>query len=202
MMRQDRGATLRRLKRGSQMLKRSAAALLAAALPLAACNNQPSVSVQNASVGEVASKVAEAHGSGNFVNPGKWVSNVAVEEMSIPGMPPQAAAQMKAMTGRAHVTQSCLTPEQVKQPKADFFGTAEKNCRYDHFTMAGGKIDAALTCTREGTTQNMQMAGTYSPDAYSMVMTMSSSGAGPMSGMKMRSHVEAKRVGPCDGKEE
>jgi hypothetical protein len=34
------------------------------------------------------------------------------------------------------------------------------------------------------------------------VMTMSSSGAGPMSGMKMRSHVEAKRVGPCDGKEE
>jgi hypothetical protein len=48
----------------------------------------------------------------------------------------------------------------------------------------------------------MQMAGTYSADAYSMVMTTSSSGAGAPAGMKMRMRVEAKRVGACDGKEE
>ena len=183
------------------MLRRSAAALLAAALPLAACNNQPSVSVQNASAGEVASKVAEAQGSGNIVNPGKWVTVVAVEDFSMPGMPPQAAAQMKAMAGRTHSTESCLKPEDVKAPKADFFGAASQACRYDHFTMAGGKIDAVMTCTHEGTTQNMQMAGTYSSDAYDMVMTMTSSGASPMANMKMRSHVQSKRVGACDGKE-
>lgn len=185
------------------MLTRSAAALLAAALPLAACNNQPAVSVQNASVGEVADKVAEAHASGNLVNPGKWVTTVAVEEMTMPGMPPQAAAQMKAVMGGTHTVQSCLTPEEVKQPKAGFFGAAEKDCRYDHFTMAGGKIDAALTCTRNGTTQIMQMAGTYSPDAYSMVVTTSSTGGtGPSAGMKMRMRSEAKRLGACDGKEQ
>ena len=182
------------------MLRRSAAVLLAAVLPLAACNNQPSVSVQNASVGEVASKVAEAHGSGALVSPGKWVTTVVVDEMTIPGMPPEAAARMKGMTGGTHTIQSCLTAEEVKQPKGEFFG-ANKDCRYDHFTMGGGKIDAALTCTRNGSTQVMQMAGTYSSDAYSMVMTASMSGPGPAGGMKMRTHSEAKRVGACDGKE-
>ena len=41
---------------------------------LAACNNDPEVSAKNASVEEVADKVADAGGTGNFVRPGKWES--------------------------------------------------------------------------------------------------------------------------------
>jgi hypothetical protein len=183
------------------MLKRSLVVLLAATMPLAACNKGPSVHAENATAGEVAKKV-EAAGGASFVNPGKWVTNATIEDMSMPGMPPQAAAQMKGMMGRVHTSQSCLTPEDVKRPKENFFAGAEENCRYEHFTMGGGKIDAAMACTRQGGTQIMQMAGTYSSDSYAMVMTTSASGAGPASGMKMRVRMEAKRVGACDGTED
>ena len=44
----------------------------------------------------------------------------------------------------------CLTPEQAKRPQGKFFNEqAANNCRYDHFTMGGGKIDAAMRCNCE-----------------------------------------------------
>jgi len=185
------------------MLNRSAAMLLAAAaLPLAACDSGPSVKAENATAGEVAEQMADAGGTGSFVNPGKWESKVTIEDISMPGMPPEAAAQMKGMVGNAQATQSCLTPEEAKRPKEDFFSSGQTGCRYDHFTMSGGKIDAAMKCTREGGTQEMQMAGTYSGDSYSMVMQTAATGQGPTSGMKMRMRVDAKRIGACDGTEE
>jgi hypothetical protein len=172
---------------------------LVAILPLAACSKGPSIQAENATVGEVNGKVAEAGGAASFVNPGKWVSNVTIEEMSMPGMPPSAAAQMKGMMGTAHATTSCLTPEEAKRPKEDFFA-GESGCRYDHFTMAGGKIDAVMKCDRPNGAQVMQIAGTYSPDTYNMVMASTSS-EGRSAGMKMRMRVDAKRVGACDGTE-
>ena len=184
------------------MLSRSAGVLLAVVLPLAACNSEPQIKAENASVGEVANKVAEAGGSGKFVSPGKWESKVTLEEMTIPGMPPEAAARMKGLAGRSEGYQSCLTPEEAKRPKEDFFAGASKNCRYEHFTMGGGKIDAVMKCAQEGTTQEMRMAGTYSSDAYNMAMTTTASGNGPQSGMKMRMRIDAKRVGECDGTED
>ena len=68
--------------------------------------------------------------------------------------------------------------------------------------MGGGKIDAAMKCSHEGSTQVMQMAGTYSSDVYSMVMASTASGPGPDGGMKMRMRIDAKRLGACDGTED
>ena len=43
----------------------------------------------------------------------------------------------------------CLTPEDAKQPKEEILRRqGQRNCRYDHFTMGGGKIDAAMRCER------------------------------------------------------
>ena len=57
----------------------------------------------------------------------------------------------------------------MKRPKEDFFAGKNNDCRYDHFTMGGGKIDAAMHCGgKDGESQVMQMAGTYSPDSYQM----------------------------------
>ena len=56
----------------------------------------------------------------------------------------------------------------MKRPKEDFFAGKNNECRYDHFTMGGGKIDAAMHCGgKHGESQVMQMAGTYSPDKLS-----------------------------------
>jgi len=64
--------------------------------------------------------------------------------------------------------------------------------------MAGGKIDAAMRCSHEGVTQLMEMAGTYSPDRYTMRMTSTMKGMpGPAGEMRMRMRVDAERVGEC-----
>lgn len=174
--------------------------LIACTLPLAACNQGPEVSAKNATAEEVADKVADAGGTGNFVRPGKWSAKITIEDMSMPGMPPEAKAHMQGIIGRTDGHESCLTEEEAKRPKEDFFAGSDKNCRYDHFNMGGGKIDAAMKCSENGSTQTMTMTGTYSPDTYAMRMSMQGDGRG-MEGMSMKMRVDAKRIGACDGKE-
>ena len=170
-------------------------------LALAACSNDPQVDARNASAEDVAEKVADAGGSEMFVRPGKWQSRIHIEQFELPGAPPEAASAMRSMQQRSQVHESCLTPEEAKRPKEDFFAGKGKNCRYDRFTMGGGKIDAVMQCSSEGTAQTMAMQGTYSPDAYQMRMDMDvRAGVGPAGGMKMTMRVDANRVGDCDGK--
>lgn len=178
------------------------AILIACAVPLAACSSEPEVTARNASVAEVANKVAEAGGSGAFVRPGKWQSTVTVEKMEVPGMTPEMAERMKTMMADRHAagTETCLTPEDVKRPKEGFFAGDNKTCRYDRFTMADGKIDAQMTCAQDGAGQKMVMTGTYGPNDYAMRMSMAATGAAAERGMDMTMRVEARRIGECDAR--
>jgi hypothetical protein len=177
--------------------------VIACALPMTACNKSPEVSAKNASVAEVAQKVRESGvASDNFLHAGQWRVSSTVEEMTIPGMPPEAQAEMKKFMGQQNASyEYCLTPEEAKKPGGKFFtGKDERNCRYDHFTMSGGKFDAAMRCQGDASgAMTMAMNGTYSPDSYSTHVAMNMEGGreGKMS-MKMRS--EAKRVGECSAK--
>ncbi len=175
--------------------------LIACALPVAACNQGPEVRAENATGEDVAKQVAAAGGTDEFVRPGLWESKVTIQEMSIPGMPAEMASQMKGFEGRIETDQDCLTPEEAKRPKEDFFTGDDENCRYDHFTMAGGKIDAVMNCTQERSTQRMTLQGSYTPDTYNMQMTMQASGTGEDAGMQMKMRVDARRVGQCTGRE-
>ena len=176
---------------------------LLAALPLillAACDSSPKVEADNATPSEVAAKVRAAGTKGSFVSPGQWQSTVTIDEMNVPGLPPEFAAKMKSQMAKARTFESCLTPAEAKRPKGDFFA-ADKSCKYDHFEMGGGKIDATMRCAHEGMAQSMTMKGTYTPDEYHMAMSTKMEGNGPQSGMTMAMHVDAKRTGDCDGKE-
>jgi len=171
---------------------------------LAACNKGPQINEKNASVGEVANKVQAAAGDQGFVDPGKWETKVSVLDVDIPGMPAEMAAQMKQTMGKMqeHNFTSCLTEEEVKRPKEDFFAGNNKDCRYDHFTMSGGKIDAALRCDGkgEGGAMTMTINGSYSRDSYEATMAMDVAG-GREGGMKIRSHSASHRVGQCSAAE-
>jgi hypothetical protein len=183
---------------------RHAAYLIACLLPLAACNKQPDVKATNASVAEVTQKVRAAAGNQSFVRPGLWQSKVVIEQVDMPGMPPDIAQRMKAgmAQNQPHEYKSCLTAEDVKRPKEDFFAGKHNECRYDHFDMGGGKIDALMHCHGEGGGQTMQLAGTYSADSYQMQMSTKVEGGGPdEKGMAMRMRVDARRIGECTGKE-
>jgi hypothetical protein len=175
--------------------------LIACVTALADCNSSPKVNAKNASVAEVAQKVREVGADQSFVRPGKWESKVTIDKFEIPGMPADVAQRMRAMMAQQqeHSFQSCLTKDDVKRPKADFFTGKNSECRYDHFTMGGGKIDALMRCSgKNGSGQTMQMAGTYSPDSYQMQMsTKVEPTAGGEGGMNMEMRVDSHRVGEC-----
>lgn len=186
-----------------------ACAVLAAAtvLALAGCDRKAdgdaAVSLTNASQQDVADKVAAAAGGENamMVEPGRWEGVVRIEEIDIPGLPPQARDQMKAQMGRDNSFVSCVTEEDVKAKKAFFTGAArDKSCTYDRFTMAGGRIDAAMKCDRGGDgVMAMTMNGRYAPQSYEMAIASKGQGEGPMAKMSMKMSVSAKRVGACKG---
>jgi hypothetical protein len=178
--------------------------LLACTAILASCNKGPDINVKNASVGEVAEKVREAAADQSFVEPGKWHTDVTVLDMDIPGLPPEMAQRMKQTMGKVQGQgfDNCLTEADVKRPREDFFAGNKNNCRYDHFTMSGGKIDAALKCDGHGSeTIAMTINGSYSREAYEATMAMDMSGGPSGQGMKMRSHSTARRIGQCTAEE-
>ncbi|MEG3145061.1 DUF3617 domain-containing protein [Sphingomonas sp. RT2P30] len=173
------------------------------ALPLAACGSGgPTVTATNASMAEVATKVAAANAGGDMISPGRWEGTLTMHDLKMPNMdklPPAARAQMERRMAAGKPFVSCVTEEQIKARKGFFTGqdNANKSCRYDHFTMAGGKIDSAMKCTMPTGTMAMVMTGTYSPDAYHMEMTSNSEGNAMIGGMSMT--VDSKRVGACRG---
>ena len=167
---------------------------------LAACDSSPSVEVDNAKPSEVDAKVRAATAGGEFVRPGKWMTTITIDEINIPGMPPEFSAKMKEQKVAARPVESCLTAEQAKQPKEGVFAGIDKSCRYDRFTMDDGKIDAAMRCTQNQTVQTMTMTGSYSPERYDMKLNSEVGGTGPQAGTTMKMKVEARRVGACDTK--
>ncbi|HVU31163.1 MAG TPA: DUF3617 domain-containing protein [Sphingomicrobium sp.] len=175
-----------------------AAFLIFCLIPLGACSKGPEVHERNASVEQVANAVsASAAANELFLKAGEWKVEGTLEEMIVPGLSPEAQSQMKEVMGRRGNSsyQYCLTPEQAKKPGGRFFNRqADRNCRYDHFTMRGGKIDAVMRCAAPSGSMEMTIEGTYSPDSDSTHVAMNMEGGQKMT-MKMRS--EAHRIGEC-----
>lgn len=182
-------------------MKTAALLILAAAL-LAGCNRSPKIDAKNATPAEVAEQVRDSGADAVVVRPGLWLSKVTIEKFEVPGMPPEMANRMKTMMAQnqEHGFETCLTADDVKKPKEDFFAGKDNECRYDRFTMGGGKIDAVMRC---GKGQTMKMAGTYSPDSYRMQtsMTAAADKGDAASGMNMQMRIESQRVGECKTKQ-
>lgn len=170
---------------------------------LAACNKSPEIDERNVSVEEVAQKVRGA-GNDNLFTPGKWQTRVTVTDMSIPGMPPGMQGKMKEMLAQQQniVSESCLTPEDAKRPGGKFFtGKESNNCRYERFTMSGGKVDAVMRCQGgQSGAMVMTLDGTYTPTASTANMDMEVST--PEGTMKMKAVTENRRIGECTGTED
>jgi CheY-like chemotaxis protein len=171
-------------------------------LALAACDNGPSVTATNASTADIAAKTADMV----KIEPGNWKTKVQILDISMPGMddPRVADAMKQAMQSHSKTANEfnyCVTPEQAEKPRAEMFaGKDNGDCRYDSFTMAGGKIASKMTCKRSGGTMTMTMDGTYSPTAYAMTAQMTGigpSGPGKAGSMTMKMQTNAERTGAC-----
>ena len=154
---------------------------------------------------------ADADGDGRITNqeaavatkdatlpePGLYKITVDIEEMTIPGMPPEMAAQMKKTQAANMSIENCLTEadraNMVKQmaPQGD-------QCTYDKYDLSGGKIDAKMTCkTPDGGTAVTTMAGTVSSTGVDMVMENTQTGGAAQSGTHMKMHLKNTRIGEC-----
>lgn len=168
------------------------------AVLLSACNSGETVTAKNESAESVAKKVAASN-----IKPraGRWESTMKIEKMELPDMPPEAKAMMQKHLAAAQTFTTCLKPEQADKPDAEFFQGKSSFCTYDKFVMGGGRIDAVMTCGKEGQSRKMTMTGTYSPEAYAM--RMSSNGEmQPGMPMSMTMSISARRIGECTGKED
>ena len=183
---------------------KSAAILIACALPLAACNKGPQVNEKNASVAEVAKKVREAGGDESFIRAGLWQSKVTIEKFEMPGMPPEMTQRMKTMMAQnqEHGSQTLPDPGGRQAAEGGFLRRQEQACRYDHFTMGGGKIDAAMRCggkprRKPGHADGRDLLARQLSDAD---LSMKCRAGPAQGGMTMKMRVEAQRVGECTGK--
>ena len=176
-------------------MKRTALTAVMLAMLAAACDSGE-VQMKNASISEVAEEMRGARAD-SFVNPGKWQQTATLISIEAPGMPPEAREMMGKAMGDAQVHEVCLTPEQAKSPREDFFTGADQNCRYEHFNWGDGKIDLKLNCKHPNATQTMVLVGDYKPDSYTMTMTATNEGGGPAEQMVMTMKVDAERTGEC-----
>ena len=183
---------------GAARCRVSGAGILVAALALAGCQGKDSVEAHDESVEAVAKKVAQ---SDIRPAPGRWEATMTIAKMEMPGLPPQAREMLTRQLGKPQTFATCLTPEEAAKPDASFFQKAGEGCKYDHFSMKGGIIDARVSCDREGARQAMTMAGSYGTEKYDV--TVNSAGeAQPGVPMKLTMSIASRRVGACTGKED
>jgi hypothetical protein len=176
---------------------RWAAVAAMAALSLGGCKKE-AVVARNESVESVAKKV---DASNLKPQPGRWESTMKFEKMDLPNMPPQAKAAMNKHMAISQTFTSCLTPQQAEKPDASFFQKNASGCTYDHFVMADGKIDAAMTCNAADHAIKTTMVGTYTPTAYE-VRVSSQGEMQPGMPMSTQVSIASRRVGDCTGSEE
>lgn len=175
-----------------------AAALLILVVAAAACSKAPEPKAEDAlSERDVAAEATKLK-----LEPGRWETTTLITDIDVSGLPADAT---DAATGTPTTTATCVTPAQAAKPDASFLsGTRDANCEYQRFSMAGKRIDAALTCSPRGLAGGkaieMKLTGGYSSTAFAMNMTMNTKLAASMA-MTMKATVNGKRTGACTGDE-
>jgi hypothetical protein len=132
---------------------------------------------------------------------GNWKTEVKLVKFEVPGMPEEMKAGMKQMVEGASGMDQCFTQEQVD--KEDIAAELAKEgsgnggeCKWSKKDVAGGKIDVAGTCTANGQTMDMAMAGTM--EAKKSDVTITTKGKIPTGGdMEMVMQVVSTHTGPC-----
>jgi Protein of unknown function (DUF3617) len=135
------------------------------------------------------------------MKPGKYATTVTMTKMDIPGMPPQAAAGMKAAMAKPQTSEFCLTPEQSENGFKDMYKNMNKgDCTYNKFDTSGGSIDADVSCkTPGGGTSNAKIMGKMTDQGSDVSMDVAVTNPQMPGGgkMTMSSTMVSKRVGDC-----
>ncbi|MDZ3833452.1 MAG: DUF3617 domain-containing protein [Sphingopyxis sp.] len=131
---------------------------------------------------------------------GNWKTDVKLVKFEVPGMPEEMKAGMTQMMEGASGMDQCFTQEQVD--KEDIAAELAKGpgnggeCTWSKKDVSGGKVDIAGTCTANGQTVDMAIAGTL--EAKKSDVTITTKGKVPTGGdMEMVMQMTSTHTGPC-----
>ena len=132
------------------------------------------------------------------MSPGQWRTTVSVTAMSMPGLPPGAAAKMKS---RPFSSEECVTSADMAEflgKKANTDPDDAARCTVNHMDHSGGHIEGQSTCTDgAGGSHTVHMTGTYRADRVDMVVNVDGqTSQGPMS---QTMSMTSERIGDCPG---
>jgi hypothetical protein len=165
----------------------------AAALLLVACGGRDDAGNAQADGSEAAAGGAGEE-AGVTMEAGEWETTVQVVDMSMPNLP----AGVSMPTPPTTTVRSCLTPEQVRRPDADFFtGSQQSGCTYENMSMRNGRIQGSVQCDTGAGTMRSTFEGQFTPTSYEMTQRMQMAGEGAGAGMNMESRVTGRRIGDC-----
>lgn len=175
--------------------------MLLSPLALAACGgSEPAVKAENASIDQVAKATQDAV----KMEPGQWQTQIKFVSVDVPGMPKAQADMMGQQMAKMseQTAETCVTPEMVSKPPSEMFGgKAGNGCTYEKFELAGGKVDAVMTCKPQtGGEMKATTTGTLSSTSYELASDTTMSGMPGVpggGGMKMKTQIIGKRIGDC-----
>lgn len=164
-------------------------------MALAGCGG-PEKADGNASAGTEERAGAGDTAPGLKMRPGEWETTVETLKVDAPGMPKEMAG---LMAGQQKMTmRSCITAAQAEQPSGDLFrGKTDGNCKYEDFTVSGGRVKGKMTCSGGGTpgSVTLEMDGRYGGESYEINQKMRTDVQGMA--MNVEARVTARRVGDC-----
>lgn len=171
--------------------------LAASCALVAACSDSGSADTDGdgeVSAEEMAEAVADAD-----IKPmaGQYRSTAELVSAEIPGAPANMVEMMKSGMAK-HTNEYCLTEEEADKGFEKMAKESQDgDCTVDSFTVAGGDIDAKMTCSTDGKGKmNITLDGTGSPTKMDMTVTMDGSLPG-LGQAKMVMRNQSERIGDC-----
>ena len=171
--------------------------LLAPALLLAACDSGPKVELKDATPEEVAKEMKKSGLDKDMRQPGLWRYTTTIIDVSAPNISGGMSESMKKMMAGSQNMERCVTEEEVENIN-DLVVQNEANCKFENYTLSGGKISGKAKCEKDGAVQSMVMEGTYTSRSSDMTMSTTTSG-GPMGDMTVKMNIKSERIGDCKG---
>jgi hypothetical protein len=166
----------------------------AALVLMAACSGSNDADADGDGKISVAEAADAAASSMIKPDPGLYRATITMTAMEIPGIPSDMAGLGNSMT---NTEEYCLTPEEVEKGYEEMMKQGQDGeCSYERFNLAGGKIDAMMTCNTESGKMQVEMkgnAGRTSSD-FDAKVAMDIEGVGKGS---MRFTAKHERIGDC-----
>lgn len=127
------------------------------------------------------------------LSPGRWSESLRMDSATIDGR----ALGERQLDRSANVRHVCIGAEEAADPRRYFTAhTSGGECSAPEGVVADGRIDLSATCGAMA----MRMTGSFASDRFDAVVSSSFDRNGKRA--EMRSRLEGRLVGACDGSEE